>query len=166
MYHDILLAYDGSPDSREALTQGTWLACMCNARVLLLAVVSPDQSVLPVEGMALFVEHEHNNITADLGEGLSVLRAHGLTSDIRLCFGSPAEQIAAVAREIKADLVIVGHRNQSALVRWWNGSVSASVLDRVPCSVLVAIKTPINLASVRTPTKRKESRPPMHPSPN
>lgn len=166
MYHDILLAYDGSPASREALTQGIQLARICNARVLLLAVVSPEQSMLPIEGMAVFVEHEHNKITADLREGLSVLRAHGLTSDIRLCFGSPAEQIAAVAREIKADLVIVGHRNQSALVRWWNGSVSASVLDRAPCSVLVAIKTPIKLASARAPTEWKEPQPPMHPSPN
>lgn len=163
MYRDILLAYDGSRDSREALAQGARLAHICNARVLLLAVAPPERSVLPVEGMSLIVEYERRKILADLHEGLSVLQAQGLTCDIRLCVGNPAEQIVAVAHEIKADLIVVGHRNRSALARWWNGSIGASILDCAPCSLLIAVKTPIKLAAARESMKRKQAQqPPAH----
>lgn len=162
MYHDILLAYDGTRDSREALIQGTRLARACGARVLLLAVTFPERSVLPVEGMSLIVEHERKKIMADLNDGLLALQAQGLTSDARLCVGEPADKIVSVAREIGADLIVVGHRNQTSLARWWNGSVGASVLERAPCSVLVAVKTPINLAAARASVKRGDSQAAAH----
>lgn len=157
MYRDILLAYDGSRDSREALHQGAELACICNARVLLLAVVSPAENMLPVEGMSCIVQHEHDKITADLLEGQAALHARGLTSETRLSIGNPAEQITTVAREIGADLVVIGHRNQSSLVRWWNGSVGASILGHAPCSILVAVQTPVKLADVRGRKSRASS---------
>jgi nucleotide-binding universal stress UspA family protein len=56
-------------------------------------------------------------------------------------YGNPAEQIARSAREMKADLIVVGHRDQSSLARWLNGSVGASILHHPPCSVLVAVKS-------------------------
>ncbi|MBC7135778.1 MAG: universal stress protein, partial [Oceanibaculum nanhaiense] len=62
-----------------------------------------------------------------------------LSVETRLCAGNPAEEIGRMAREIGADLVVVGHREQSALARWWGGSVGASLLAHAPCSVLVAV---------------------------
>jgi nucleotide-binding universal stress UspA family protein len=148
MYRDILLAYDGSRDSREALQQGAELARACNARVLLLAVVRPSEGILPIEA------HDFDRITDDLLEGLAVLRGRGLASDARLSVGHPVERITAVAREIGAELVIVGHRSQNTFARWWNGSVGASVVSRAPCSILVAVKTPVKLANARSHANR------------
>ena len=44
-----------------------------------------------------------------------------------------------MVREIGADLVVVGDREQTALARWWSGSVGQSLLAHAPCSVLVAV---------------------------
>ena len=51
--------------------------------------------------------------------------------------GEPAEEIAARARAIEADLIIVGSRGRGPLATSILGSVSASVIDRAPCPVLV-----------------------------
>lgn len=149
MYRDILLAYDGSRESREALQQGAELARACGARVLLLAVAHPAEGLLPVEGPPAIVANDQDCIASDLLEGLATLRQRGLASEADLRFGNPAEQISAVAQERGADLIVIGHRNQSLFARWWNGSVGASVLDHAPCSILVAIKTPASLSAAR-----------------
>ena len=50
--------------------------------------------------------------------------------------GDPAQQIGDFAREVKADLVVVGHRKRSFLERWWTGG--GYIVDGVDCSLLVA----------------------------
>ena len=50
--------------------------------------------------------------------------------------GEPAEQLIEAARELEADLVVVGRRDRTPL-RGLLGSVSGKVLRRVPCDVLV-----------------------------
>jgi nucleotide-binding universal stress UspA family protein len=52
--------------------------------------------------------------------------------------GVPAEVIGTFAREIGADLVVVGHHRQSALARWWSGPRGAYLIDYTDCSLLVA----------------------------
>jgi hypothetical protein len=51
--------------------------------------------------------------------------------------GDPGQKIADVAEEIGAQLVVVGHRPQGPLARWWFGSVSSYLVKRLRCSVLV-----------------------------
>ena len=51
--------------------------------------------------------------------------------------GEPAEEIAARARAIEADLIVVGSRGRGPLATSILGSVSAGVIDRAPCPVLV-----------------------------
>lgn len=138
MYRNILLAYDGSCDGREALEQGAKLAVLCGARVSLLTVMNVSGGMLPVEGIS-FVEDEVRLTNETLEEGRRRLREWGLVGSVNLRYGNPAEQIASSAREIGADLVVVGHHHQNAPWRWLNGSVGASILNRACCSVLVAI---------------------------
>ena len=51
MYQKILLAFDGSPDGREALAQAENLASACGATVHLLAIIDPSENMLIVEAM-------------------------------------------------------------------------------------------------------------------
>ena len=53
MYQRILLAFDGSPDGREALAQAGSMASACGAAVHLVAIIDPSESVLVVEAMSL-----------------------------------------------------------------------------------------------------------------
>lgn len=136
MYRNILLAYDGSREGREALDQGAVLARMCGADVFLLAVVDRQCAAL-ADGTSLMLDMQEFETT--LEDGLRRLRARGLRSDANLKFGDPAEQIAQSAREMDADLIVLGHRSQTAWSRLWNGSVGLSVVKQAPCSVLVAV---------------------------
>ena len=95
------------------------------------------------EEMASIDEEPEGPAPADvrrvLTEGAEALRRAGLSVDTRLAAGNPAEEIGRMAHEVGADLVVVGHREQSAMARWWHGSVGASLLAHAPCSLLVAV---------------------------
>jgi len=89
-----------------------------------------------------------------LDAGARRLRGAGCTATSDVRYGNPAEQIVLSAREMKADLIVVGHRDQGSLARWLNGSVGASILHHPPCSVLVAVKSEQVKTNV-TPIRKK-----------
>lgn len=44
------------------------------------------------------------------------------------------------ARQIEADLIVVGHKHRDGwAARWWSGSTSPALIEHAPCSVLVVI---------------------------
>jgi universal stress protein E len=51
--------------------------------------------------------------------------------------GRPADGIVAFATDRNADLVVMGAVSRSRLERFFVGSTAESVLDRLPCNVLV-----------------------------
>lgn len=140
MYRTILLAYDGSREGRLALREGARLAQICGSRVVLLAVVEPriDYSMAMEPGAGYVPVEEKVDHKAILDEGVERLTRLGFTPEARLETGEPAERITAVAEEVKADLVVVGHHKQGLLARWLRGSVTASLADRLDCSLLIA----------------------------
>ena len=154
MYRNILLAYDGSPDGREALAQAKNLASMYGATVRLLAVIDPSENFLVVEGMSFVADNQRFVTQSVLDAGARRLRGAGCTATSDVRYGNPAEQIVLSAREMKADLIVVGHRDQGSLARWLNGSVGASILHHPPCSVLVAVKSEQVKTNV-TPIRKK-----------
>jgi nucleotide-binding universal stress UspA family protein len=140
MYERILLAYDGSAECRSALREGAMLAARCGAKVYLLSVVWDTPGIRAAEGLqAGAVAQLMERYEPILDEGLAKLRALGFDPTGKIVFGEPAQEIGAWAREIKADLVVVGHRRQSFIERWWSGSSGAYLTDHVGCcSVLVS----------------------------
>jgi nucleotide-binding universal stress UspA family protein len=73
-----------------------------------------------------------------LNEGVARLRQLGFDPVAKLVRGEPAEEIGTFARQIGADLIVVGHRRQSAFDRWWSGPRGAYLIDYTDCSLLVA----------------------------
>jgi nucleotide-binding universal stress UspA family protein len=139
MYGKVLLAYDGSVEGRLALREGAKLARLCSAEVFLLAVINLSTGIIMAEGsMPGAVEHQQDAYKKVLAEGVQRLEAMGFSPTARLEFGDPAQQIAKVADEIGASLVVVGHRRQTRLERWWGGSVGANLLEELQCSLLIA----------------------------
>lgn len=143
MYHRILLAYNGSPEGRAVLHQGTQLAQLCNAEVCLLAVVGIPTGLTMAETVVTpeMTDALEAPARRTLDEGAKDIVALGLTVQTRIEFGEPVERIGAVAREYGADLIVVGHRHRGALARWWGGSVGKSLLGQIPCDLLVALDT-------------------------
>jgi nucleotide-binding universal stress UspA family protein len=141
MYKRILLAYDGSVEGRTALREGALLARQCGADVFLLSVlVDTGTLLLPEAGLAGAFVHMEDDFTDILNEGVARLRKLGFDPTAKLVRGQPAEEIGNVARQIGADLIVVGHRRQSAFDRWWSGPKGAYLMDYTDCSLLVARK--------------------------
>ena len=143
MYHLILLAYNGSPEGRAVLHQGTELAQLCQAEVCLLAVVGIPTGLTMAETVVTpeMTDALEAPARQTLAEGAKDIVALGLAVQTRIEFGEPVERIGAVAREYGADLIVVGHRHRGALARWWGGSVGKSLLGQIPCDLLVALDT-------------------------
>ena len=142
MYKQILLAYDGSETGRRALREFAELAERLNAQVHLLAVVPTYAGLVMAEGMIIedTFEKERELFQEVLDEGLARLRARGLVADGRVTHGEPVDEICAYAKELKADLICVGHRHSNSWAqRWWRGSLSKTLTDHAQCSVLIAM---------------------------
>ena len=61
-----------------------------------------------------------------------------MVATTRTTRGKAHEQLAIVASDLPADLLIVGSRGLSAIQRFFLGSTSANLLSHPPTSVLVA----------------------------
>jgi nucleotide-binding universal stress UspA family protein len=89
-------------------------------------------------GLGLPVNEQIANYQAILDEGVERLKALGFSPTARLGMGAAGQEIAEVAEEIGANLVVVGHRPTGPLARWWFGSVGTYLIEHLRCSVLVA----------------------------
>ena len=115
------------------------MARQCGAEVFLLSVLADSgRLLLPEAGLAGAIVHLEHDFTDILNEGVARLRKLGFDPMARLVRGQPAEEIGNVAREIGADLIVVGHRRQSVFDRWWSGPKGAYLMDYTDCSLLVA----------------------------
>jgi len=144
-YHKILLAYNGSQEGKRALLECAEFAEFHNAETHLLAVASMPASLFLTEGFVPeeLLEEEKKRTQVVLEEGIKSLTDKGFKAIGHLAVGEPVEEICRLAKDLGADLVVVGHnQNTSFAARWWKGSVGASLLDYAPCSVLISLAKP------------------------
>lgn len=144
----ILLAVDGSPASTSAVdlvAASRWPEPTL-VRIVLVDHSSDDLEATPwlgeplverpVPSHALF--RQLHAVVDDVQERL--LDA-GVAASGVVVRGRPASEILREAAEWAAELIVVGSRGHGAIERMLLGSVSAEVVDRAPCPVLVA-RTP------------------------
>jgi nucleotide-binding universal stress UspA family protein len=141
-YRKILLAYDGSQEGKRALLECADLAGFLQAETCLLAVATMPPSLFLTEGFVPeeLLEEEKKRTQAVLDEGIRTLRDRGFNASGQIAVGEPVEEICRMAKDIGADLIVVGHSQKTSFAaRWWKGSVGASLLDYAPCSLLIAL---------------------------
>jgi len=141
MFKRILLCYDGSREGQAVLDEGAELALRFKADTHLLAVIQPNAGAVVAEAIAAESPFaEISRATEEiLQQGIEHLAGKGLNVEGHIVEGDAVAQIAWMAREIDADLVVLGHRHRGPLQRWWQGSVGSTLLDESPCSILVAL---------------------------
>ena len=144
MYKKILVAYNGTPESRAALHECIKLAPGSDAQVHLLGVVYfPSGYMLAGEYIpeAALVQ-EKERMQSDLAEAHALFAKAGLSVIDHLAVGEPVEVISKLAGELGIEIVILGHRRSKSLAaRWWRGSVDVSLLEKVRCSLLIALES-------------------------
>ncbi len=142
MIKRILMAYNGSRDGKTALLACAEIAAFTKAETHLLAVAGMPSTMFLTEGFMPeeVMEEEKKRAQEVLGEGVAQLRGQGFQVSGHLAVGEPVEEICRLARELHADLLVVGHEQKASFAkRWWSGSVGKSLLDHAPCSVFIAL---------------------------
>ena len=139
MYEKILLAYDGTLEGAIALREGAILAKQCGAAVFLLSVAPDSSGVQMAEGVYAGAVTAHTSRYREVLErGVDRLTRLGMHPVARLAMGDPAKVICAFAKEVGADLIVVGHAKRGLIERWWSGPTGAYICDYVNCSLLIA----------------------------
>jgi nucleotide-binding universal stress UspA family protein len=140
MFHNILVATDGSPDSEEALTQAIDLAASQRARLTIFsAAVAPPATAYIGGGAAVAA-----TIAADAeSEADQLLRAAVAQVpeevSVRTVQSSDPVRVAlmALVKSGEHDLIVMGSRGRGAVRSMLLGSVSHFLLHHSPVPVLI-----------------------------
>lgn len=118
------------------------LARAMRSETHLLAICRDLVSVsLPEMIDSTLIECEEHAARTILDEGIRSLFRLGINAQGKLLIGDPRVHIPSVAAKIGADLIVIGHRPRGPFARWWSDSPQPALLDRVSCSILVAMNS-------------------------
>ncbi len=137
----ILVAVDGSPSSCAAVAEVARRPWPENTQVRLLTADPPTPStLLPSASPTTFdeiVRTQRRAALEHLEKALEVLAkdAPQLSVTTALVEGFPKDVIVSEAEHWDADLVVLGSQGHGPIRRFFIGSVSLYVAQRVPCSV-------------------------------
>jgi nucleotide-binding universal stress UspA family protein len=132
----ILVPMDGSKTSFRALDKAVEIARACQATVLGIHVIS----FLPTEFMPSVVPYKiyQKKEAGKFLERAKVLAAKkGILFRYVITYGSPVEQILAIAKSKKLDLIVIGARGKGRIVELFLGSVSNAILHKSAIPVLI-----------------------------
>lgn len=136
----VLLCYDATREGQRALGEAAALVEELRAETHVLSVLNNSAWIQGADITSSVPFDVVNNAAKDLlQEGLKKLAARGILATGHFAVGDPLDQIPFFAKDLKVDLIVVGHRHASRLARWWAGKNDGLLLDRVSCSVLVVM---------------------------
>ncbi len=136
---NILVPIDFSESSEKAATAACALARKTGATVHLLhAYLIPVESV----GLALTVSQQYveqfvKDSKAQLLELAAKLCPDATAGPVLVLSGDPREVITEKAKELNAELIVMGTHGRRGLTRALIGSVAESVVRTAHCSVLI-----------------------------
>lgn len=132
----ILCPVDFSATSEQALHYALELARPTGARVHVLHVFDLPLYVMP-EGAMMATPRDIVAIRQSLQRDLEKLREkYPAIASVRIEDGVPFRQIDAVAKELQADLIVLGTHGRSGFSRLLLGSVAEKVVRTAPVPVL------------------------------
>jgi nucleotide-binding universal stress UspA family protein len=134
----ILVPHDFSDRADRALDYATALAARLGAAVTVVHAYETPVYGFP-EGRAVSAEIA-GHIAAAARGALDALAQRTKPAGVDVSFvlrqGTAWSEIQAVAKEIDADLVVIGSHSRSGLARALLGSVAEKVVRTAPCPVL------------------------------
>lgn len=137
----ILVASDGSNESRLAVEQAVHLAHLQNAELHLVHVgllspwVQPD--TLSSTQYKTLKQEAQERLDAEVAYAED---AGGTITQAHLRMGKPDSEIIQLSEEMDVDLLIVGSRGRNTIERIVLGNDSESIVRYAPCTVMVVRK--------------------------
>jgi nucleotide-binding universal stress UspA family protein len=143
----ILVAVDGSEDSRKALARCAEIAKCLGSEVVVLwvqrSLLELERSDPQVEALRRVMEQQElkKEVEATVKRFLDSSERYLLDNSVKkvktlLRWGHPVEEILRVADEEKVDLIVLGSRGRR-IGKAFLGSVSREVSDRAKVSVMI-----------------------------
>jgi nucleotide-binding universal stress UspA family protein len=146
MYERIVVGTDGSATAGVAVSHATMLAKTSGAT---LHIVHAYRPVLPSEAAMSATAGgptiDVAGVNAGIAEHAAGVCTHAATGagrdgvkvETHSVPGDPCDALIAVAKEVGADLVVVGNRGMTSVKRFVLGSVPNKISHHAPCSVLI-----------------------------
>jgi nucleotide-binding universal stress UspA family protein len=134
--HPVIVGYDGSTSSRNALAYAAGVSMRLSRPLLVLYVCSSGVYCEPLTGQVVGVPRDNDALERWLLAELDQVTGHApIDVHVRTRRGSPARELAAAAQEFSADALVIG-----APTRLWHriaGSVSGWLARHASCPVIV-----------------------------
>ncbi len=137
-FKTLLVAVDQSEQSNRALGTARDLASISGGNVRLLHV--REQQVIKAKGGGVFDVEEPEDVSKLLQDDIAVLKDAGIevSAELRHAqLGDAASQIVAAAKDVSADVIVMGSRGRSELAALLLGSTAYKVLHLAECPVLI-----------------------------
>ena len=142
----ILIATEGSPCSDEAVRHFVQTMGVGPTEAFALCVIPPVKGYHTIEQ----AEHQLEEALMQADQALSSASAEGASAGLRIRsmrrVGDPVETILLVAKEISADLIVLGTHGPEGLANLAGSSVAEGVLREAQCGVVIFPWHPVLLA--------------------
>lgn len=122
-------------------------AAICSApevSLTFLGVFSIQQEVgtgevnlLPPEDLRLVLDIQERKHRDSIAEYIKWFTERGMAHAVLIAQGSPDEVIVQKAKELGADLIIMGHHQKLSLFDIFSSDVTERVAKRAPCDVMI-----------------------------
>ncbi|HET6513745.1 MAG TPA: universal stress protein [Thermodesulfovibrionales bacterium] len=132
----VLLATDGSAFSEGAIREAISFAKKCSSKLYAMSVMetNPEYETTSVN----VFEKEESEALARLASIKARAAEEGLACETILHEGvEPYQAIVDEAAEKRVDMIVIGRRGRSGLLKVLMGEVASKVIAHAPCKVLV-----------------------------
>jgi glycine betaine transporter len=136
-YRNIMVAVDGSKESRLALADAIELARDSNARLTIVHVAATPPSMARTTAAGAFAVSELEASHEPLLRAAVEKVPKDLPVTSLLINGAPAQAIVGAAKEYRIDLIVIGSHGRGRVGSALLGSVSQAVVHDSPVPVLV-----------------------------
>ena len=142
-YSQVVVGFDFSHSGEAALYRALALAARAPFHVLhFVCVIEPHSPLPSVPGHKVdydYAEKVQHAVAEQIEYELRAITAkERIHFNVHARIGRPAEEILDLAREVGADLIIVGSKGMKGVERLVLGSVSEKVVREAGCTVEVA----------------------------
>jgi nucleotide-binding universal stress UspA family protein len=140
VFETVVVGADESSTAAEAVRVAIELVKLSGGRLHIVTAYKPQQLRSPAGE-----EYSGSLSSGDLAQNVltdhsSRARSGGVEVETHMRDAAPADAICEVAKEVKADVIVVGNKGMTG-VRRVLGSVPNSVAHQAPCAVLIAFTT-------------------------
>ncbi len=137
MFDVIVVGTDGSETALQATRQAIELAAQHDAVLHLVSSYKPKGSAHVTGGGEGWDIRPEREVTALLDSVGAQARARKVQFEVHSSRDEPAKAILEVAKQVNADLIVVGNRGMKGTKRLLLGSVPNSIAHGAACHVLV-----------------------------